>query len=757
MNRDEFIQAMIGELSLQKKTNENIFMMGKPFTAKEIFQKLCYDYPLVDESSLEIFLHGIREFNQYPTVSSLKDTFVYHPKLLENILHMAQGHSNNPKIDDEDDDEDDLKEENPQENPSDQVNNIQKQGISSQILAELFISCPHMLLTQRLTHAIHVYQLKSTAKTLSTSSLILEILQTMTSTILSVNSSQFILGIDDYVITKHQYLSSIVHILTILSSFLSSQSANSSVHPSKLTQIKSNHEDILIKDYLLTMIPSTHEHYDTYQQSCQQLFHVYFTIAIDMMCQYPMLVSSYFTVLFDLLIQPQLSSSMGSSSMHSFSLMNNTTPNYFECLLLTHLRSFSQYFSQQQQSTSQTTIQSASLINLLRQNKELIRDYFLQQDKWLYFIQLTQRINPSNKTKSTNNTNNKDNTSVTTYLQLDTTEYILDLLELLLYSNKNALMLSKHSQIFVNQLTSTSCLSILMQTFLTLLTLTHQQILIQLPSVTIQQLWMLYCRLVNVFTRLLTLYPSLISYWMNYPDCLLKIQQLVALETQSISEERKTAEEYLAKSSILFPLCCLIISSEVEKPWELLQQQILVHIVKLSTSFDQLSDNLNQYQLLKDMYDNKNDHEFDLEKLQKKENKNLEQEEIIKTAQENPITASTITPIDTSIDTPSISTPTQESSTPKSNTYELIKYKILFEEFLWLSNVLLDHDLIQLIKSKLIVVKGQFRDIYRHLLNQRIKLRSLEGSIYVMTLDKITKHLKGILSLLEGHSSNKAD
>lgn len=114
MDRDEFINMMIAELSKQKEEDTQAFEKPKELTPTEIFKKLCYDYPTVTNSQLALLKKHIeriavdgnnyivgnssnRIINSTDSNSSIdtefKNVFCFDPKFLENIIELTTGDS----------------------------------------------------------------------------------------------------------------------------------------------------------------------------------------------------------------------------------------------------------------------------------------------------------------------------------------------------------------------------------------------------------------------------------------------------------------------------------------------------------------------------------------------------------------------------------------------------------------------------------------------------------------------------------------
>ena len=91
MERDEFIKLMISELSKQKEENVSTFENPAIKTPDEIFNKLCFDYPLVNFDEMNILAAAIIELtnnNVSPSCPKLGSVLYFNPKFLDNLITM---------------------------------------------------------------------------------------------------------------------------------------------------------------------------------------------------------------------------------------------------------------------------------------------------------------------------------------------------------------------------------------------------------------------------------------------------------------------------------------------------------------------------------------------------------------------------------------------------------------------------------------------------------------------------------------------
>jgi hypothetical protein len=89
MDRADFIAQMIAELARQKEEDEIGFLNPRVRSAKEIFESLCFDFPIVTTEEILILSAAINQF----TLSSSKDLpskdFWLNDKFLENLSFLS--------------------------------------------------------------------------------------------------------------------------------------------------------------------------------------------------------------------------------------------------------------------------------------------------------------------------------------------------------------------------------------------------------------------------------------------------------------------------------------------------------------------------------------------------------------------------------------------------------------------------------------------------------------------------------------------
>ena len=93
LSRDDFIQMLISELENQKKSqgNNDNFFTGKPLTTSEIYQKLCYDFPLVNDHDLRYFINELIALRKGHMLNDLdfQSKFSLNDKFLSNLSYFV--------------------------------------------------------------------------------------------------------------------------------------------------------------------------------------------------------------------------------------------------------------------------------------------------------------------------------------------------------------------------------------------------------------------------------------------------------------------------------------------------------------------------------------------------------------------------------------------------------------------------------------------------------------------------------------------
>ena len=89
MLRDDFIAQMIAELTRQKDIDENSFNYPRVCSPKEIFQSLCFDFPIISAAELLILSDHVSEFAASSSYDQLSNNFSLTDKFLENLKYLS--------------------------------------------------------------------------------------------------------------------------------------------------------------------------------------------------------------------------------------------------------------------------------------------------------------------------------------------------------------------------------------------------------------------------------------------------------------------------------------------------------------------------------------------------------------------------------------------------------------------------------------------------------------------------------------------
>lgn len=197
MDRDAFIAALIGELNHQKniKGNNENFFTGKELTASDIYHKLCFDFPLVDEEMLTLFLTALTTSwessspNKEKTTligDDFRSTFTLHKKLLYNLatLHDSSSSSSSPSSEG-------LLSAIHTSSTTDSASMKKKQELMSSISAELYMNLPFAILDLSFEELTALFHIQSTSASVMRS----EVLEDFRSFLCNMPTSQIISSI----------------------------------------------------------------------------------------------------------------------------------------------------------------------------------------------------------------------------------------------------------------------------------------------------------------------------------------------------------------------------------------------------------------------------------------------------------------------------------------------------------------------------------------------------------------------------------
>eukprot|EP00981_Chlorochromonas_danica_P000770 scaffold183_cov174-Ochromonas_danica.AAC.3 len=194
MDRDAFIAALIGELNHQKnvKGNNENFFTGKDLTASDVYHKLCFDFPLVNEEMLTLFLTALTtswessQDKEKKTNTLMSDdfrsTFTLHKKLLYNLatLHDSSTSSSSSSSS--------SLEGLSTIHTSTTASMNKKQELTSCISAELYMNLPFAILDLSFEELTALFHIQSTSASVMRS----EVLEDFRSFLCNMPISQII-------------------------------------------------------------------------------------------------------------------------------------------------------------------------------------------------------------------------------------------------------------------------------------------------------------------------------------------------------------------------------------------------------------------------------------------------------------------------------------------------------------------------------------------------------------------------------------
>lgn len=95
MRREDFIAMMIAELTLQKLSNEDSFNNIQTRGPKEIFQSMCFDFPLVTSEEMLTLAKEVVSFASAKSTNITYDTFWLNDKFTENLMYLSSKAADN--------------------------------------------------------------------------------------------------------------------------------------------------------------------------------------------------------------------------------------------------------------------------------------------------------------------------------------------------------------------------------------------------------------------------------------------------------------------------------------------------------------------------------------------------------------------------------------------------------------------------------------------------------------------------------------
>jgi hypothetical protein len=320
VSRDEFIQFLIAELDSQKQSQGNVdgFFTGKALSTTEIYQKLCFDYPLVNDHDFRYFVDEICALRKGHLLNDVDfpAKFNFNEKFMSNLSYFV------------------FHEEN--------GSTKERKEIIGVLIKEIYVEYPsHLLvLTQKeISHYLNpvsaiLYDLESPVKHEKSLSWH-EILLLFKDYLLQANSSLLTTGLkpvlehppsaqleNNKAEKKNNVLSfhSILSVIKLLKEAISYQKATNSSSSSSPNNIKDKKKKIkTLSEYLLSLdfFPSSTsskspalsieesqilmKNFSVVKELLSHLIYV----VVDLLCQYPLYFTIYFPLLADIMLEKE--------------------------------------------------------------------------------------------------------------------------------------------------------------------------------------------------------------------------------------------------------------------------------------------------------------------------------------------------------------------------------------------------------------------------------------------------------------------
>jgi hypothetical protein len=345
MDRDAFVQAIISELQNQKSVNGNKdnFFTGRKINRVELYRKLCYDFPVIDEydafDKLAFALENLESIDGQD-ISSL---FTLNSVFTQNLIRMNEDASRPPIPPSEED-------LSIAERKADieSINNASRLAIQS-LSMTVFVSLSLKMLSMQKSRLSQLFydDVSSIRSTLPLSSCIIENLEwnsiwkRFQRFICSMNISHLI---QDYplellyrkkIIDHLLKLISLLHEAVYVSASNSSSSNSPNIVSADATEASLNEsESWTLLESINMAINNNHEPASEAIAICNSILRHWIMGFVSIITTYPSLLSSQFPKLFTVLFD--VSSSSSSSSSNS-KLLQRNCPTMGEYLGLTAL------------------------------------------------------------------------------------------------------------------------------------------------------------------------------------------------------------------------------------------------------------------------------------------------------------------------------------------------------------------------------------------------------------------------------------
>jgi flagellar motility protein MotE (MotC chaperone) len=320
VSRDDFIQFLIAELGSQKQSQGNVdgFFTGKALSTAEIYQKLCFDYPLVNDPDFRYFVDEICALRKGHLLNDVDfpSKFNFNEKFMSNLSYFVFHDENG--------------------------STKERKEIIGILIKEIYLEYPsHLLsLTQKeISQYLNpvsaiLYNLESPVKTEKSLSWH-EILLLFKDYLLQANSSLLTTGLKSLLEhppspqldnnkgeKKNNVLSfhSLLSVIKLLKETISYQKATNSSSSSSPNNNKDKKKKIkTLSEYLLSLdfFPSsTSSKSAALSLEESQILMKNFTVikellshliyvVVDLLCQYPVYFTIYFPLLADIMLEKE--------------------------------------------------------------------------------------------------------------------------------------------------------------------------------------------------------------------------------------------------------------------------------------------------------------------------------------------------------------------------------------------------------------------------------------------------------------------
>ena len=559
-SREDFIAAMISELSKQKTNQGNTeqFFTGNYLTANEVFRKLCFDYPLIDDQALQILLVGLKTIRQTTKSVDFRSYFFLHKKFLDNIAYLihdidsSSSSSSNPSKKAAEEDDSDNEETNTGKdlnfnasspagggslNPSSQAEPSKRGKVLAQVSAEIYLQYPNYFLklpkrelisffSQDSSHLFSPYP--NTGRMMEELSWT-DILIRFRNYLIKSNVTLIVANTDAKTLTSTTSMSALLELIVTLRNLvmLTQDSSENSSTIAKLTSQNKANENMTVIEYLENQFAmyknrkqanSSKEQTEQHEANeddlqAEQLIamvkemwtHVVY-LYIDTICHIPELLSTQFMPLAEVLLQvpeKQKPSSgnikVGSQpTMEDLFFNNSAKPSAASSL---QLPTPSQYLGLMMISNISNhltkELELGHHLTLLRTVKEDIRKYFANNDTILtHIVSICEQIQSYNNQHILADSSNQAKKIV---IDLESANFFLDVAELIIYPDRLAHSTSIVAGKIMNKLISSRLLSNLMINYVGILEQYQASLQADNNQETSSQngtaqLWLLSCR-----------------------------------------------------------------------------------------------------------------------------------------------------------------------------------------------------------------------------------------------------------------------